>query len=291
MQTEIGQVDVKLDRITITGVIEESNQTLEKIMGELRWELEPDLRASAPWFRLTRNIGGDVYETVAVLMKNEFQNSWRLDTSNHLNNGNEKKSIQRVVLMMKDRHTTRIDVAFDFINCKYPGMKHVITKKNVTKTNFTTNYYGRGGSVETIYAGKRRSQALIRYYDKYVEQKRARKQIPEYIKNWERLELQLRSNKTGNWLKEADLMLDNFKLPEYEKIEKIDELINVVIAIEHPEILKRFSKNRKSKTNKLIEANSGFNVEYAETAKKVLKNDAEKVQKEIDEFLLLLNRK
>ncbi|MDB6243889.1 hypothetical protein ODV21_09970, partial [Lactobacillus amylovorus] len=113
----------------------------------------------------------------------------------------------------------------------------------------------------------------------------------EYIKNWERLELQLRSNKTGNWLKEADLMLDNFKLPEYEKIEKIDELVNVVIAIEHPEILKRFSKNRKSKTNKLIEANSGFNVEYAETAKKVLKNDAEKVQKEIDEFLLLLNRK
>ena len=132
---------------------------------------------------------------------------------------------------------------------------------------------------------------MIRYYDKKVEKKRARKQIPEYIKNWERLELQLRSNKTGNWLKEADLMLDNFKLPEYEKIEKIDELVNVVIAIEHPEILKRFSKNRKSKTNKLIEANSGFNVEYAETAKKVLKNDAEKVQKEIDEFLLLLNRK
>ncbi|MEL4236861.1 replication initiation factor domain-containing protein, partial [Lactobacillus amylovorus] len=93
------------------------------------------------------------------------------------------------------------------------GMKHVITQRNVTKTNFTTNYYGRGGSVETIYAGKRRRQALIRYYDKYVEQKRARKQIPEYIKNWERLELQLRSNKTGNWLKEADLMLDNFKLP------------------------------------------------------------------------------
>lgn len=73
MQTEIGQVDVKLDRITITGVIEESNQTLEKIMGELRWELEPDLRASAPWFRLTRNIGGDVYETVAVLMKMNFK--------------------------------------------------------------------------------------------------------------------------------------------------------------------------------------------------------------------------
>ena len=87
MQTEIGRIDVRLDRITLTGNLKIDNQELENVMSEMPdWQLQPDYKADCPWWRLERYISDEVYETVAVFMKNKFQNSWRIDTSYHFEN-------------------------------------------------------------------------------------------------------------------------------------------------------------------------------------------------------------
>lgn len=284
--TDIGQVDVKLDRITITGWIKSTNEKIEEIMGELGWEIQPELKAEAPWFKLERHVGGDVYETVAVLLKNQFHNSWRLDTSNHLQSRKEKKAIQRVVLMMLNRHTTRIDIAFDFINCKYPGMKHTIVKPNVTTREYmTAKFHGRSGALETFYAGKRKSLSMYRYYDKLVEQTRAHHKVASDIDSWERLEIQLRGTKTTEWVKEAGNMLTYFKLPNISQLPVTDQ-VNLTILCEHPEIFDQFGKERKAKVRKMYRENKGMNTEYAKTAYKVLEKKMPLIENEIKEFLL-----
>ena len=284
--TYIGQVEVKLDRITITGWIKSNNDQIEKIMSELGWEIQPELKSEAPWFKLERHVGGDVYETVAVLLKNQFHNSWRLDTSNHLQNAKELKEIQRVVMLMSNRHTTRIDIAFDFINCKYPGMKHTIVKPNVTTRDYVrTRFHGKSGAIETLYVGKRKSLSMYRYYDKFVEQARARKKIPADIDSWERLEIQLRGSKTTEWVNEAENMLYYFKMPEVSQL-PVNDQTNLLIMTEHPEVFKLFRDEKKAKYRKMYRENKGMNTEYAKIACEILKKKMLLIENEIKEFLL-----
>lgn len=286
IETSIGRVDVKLDRITITGWIKADNDAIEEMMAELGWELQPELKAKAPWFKLERNVGGEVYETVAVFMKNQFHNSWRLDTSNHLRGSKELKAIQRVILLMGHRHITRIDIAFDFINCKYPGMKHTIVKPNVTTKNYMqTKFYGRSGAIETLYVGKRKSLSMYRYYDKLVEQARARKKIPADVDTWERLEIQLRGSKTSEWVAEAENMLYRFKLPMVSQL-SVNDQTNLLMLTEHPEVFQLFAKEKKAKYRKMYRENKGMNTEYAKTACEVLKKKMPLIENEIQEFLL-----
>ena len=68
ISTAVGNIDVKLDRISIVGWIKGTSEDIQKIMAELKWEIQPETKAEAPWFKLERHVGGDVYETVAVLV-------------------------------------------------------------------------------------------------------------------------------------------------------------------------------------------------------------------------------
>ena len=296
MDTKIGKVDVKLDRVTLTGNLKISNQELEKIMSEMsEWQLQPDYKADSPWWKMVRRVSDDVFETVAVFMKNQFQTSWRIDTSNHLENDAEKLSIIRVVMLMEQRHLTRIDIAFDFINCKYAGMRHVLVKPGTTNTNYKeireVEFYGRSGAFETKYLGKRRSLSMIRYYDKLVEQIKAHASIPADIESWERLELQLRGSRSDEWIAEVEKMLNFFKLPEVEKLDNVTDKVNLLILTEHPEIFKEFNKQKKAKYRKMYRENQGMNTEYSKNAEKVFFESVPKIQNEIDEFLAKIEQK
>lgn len=309
ISTAVGNIDVKLDRISIVGWIKGTSEDIQKIMAELKWEIQPETKAEAPWFKLERHVGGDVYETVAVLVKNQFHNSWRLDTSNHLKNGKELKAIQKVVLMMQHRHITRVDIAFDFINCKYAGMKHTIVKPNVTTRDYLrAHYHSKIGALETLYVGKRRSLAMFRYYNKLVEQKKANKNVPRDIQNWERLEIQLRGEKTSQWIDEAENMLNYFKCPEFKIIkpistQELDESSRkkqsenskeakfqamMLIMIEHPEVFAGFSENTRRKYRNYYKANKEMNTEYAKAALKALKLKTDNIKEEIKQFLMLV---
>lgn len=296
METAVGKIDVKLDRITLTGNLLITNQELIKIMGEMvEWQLQPDYKADCPWWRLVRRVSDEVYETVAVFMKNQFQSSWRLDTSNHLENDQEKMSIIRIVMLLERPHLTRIDIAFDFINCKYAGMRHVLVKPGTTTTNYkdlqAVDFRGRSGAYETKYLGKRRSLSMVRYYDKLVEQARAHTPIPKDIESWERLELQLRGSRSNEWIEQSRIMLNLFKLPEVEILDNVTDQVNLLMLTEHPEIFKQFSKEKKAKYRKMYRENKGMNNEYAKNAEKVFSAYIPNLQKEIDEFLAKLEQK
>lgn len=296
METDVGRIDVKLDRVTLTGNLAITIENLEKIMAEMpEWQLQPDYKSDCPWWRLERKLSNDVYETVAVFMKNQFQESWRLDTSNHLQNDGEKLSIVRIIMLMYQAHLTRIDIAFDFINCKYAGMRHVLIKPGTTNTNYKdlqeVDFHGRSGAFETKYLGKRRSLSMIRYYDKLVEQAKAHNPIPKDIKSWERLELQLRGSRSNEWIEQSEKMLDLFKLPEVEKLDNVTDKVNLLILTEHPEIFKEFNKQKKAKYRKMYRENQGMNIEYAKNAEKVFFENVPKIQNEIDDFLAKLGQK
>lgn len=295
-KTEIGKVDVRLDRITLTGNLKITNKELEELFLEMPdWQLQPDYKADCPWWRLERRLSDEVYETVAVFMKNKFQNSWRIDTSNHLKSDEEKRSIVRIVMLMSNVHLTRIDIAFDFINCKYAGMRHVLIKPGTTNTNYKdlqeVDFHGRSGAFETKYLGKRRSLSMVRYYDKLVEQAKAYVSVPENIESWERLELQLRGDRSSQWVEQSEKMLDLFKLPEVEKLDNVTDKVNLLILTEHPEIFKEFNKQKKAKYRKMYRENQGMNIEYAKNAEKVFFENVPKIQNEIDDFLAKLGQK
>lgn len=287
-QTDIGLVGVKLDRVTVVGDLQMVAAEIMHLMDEMPdWQLQPDYKADAPWYKLTRKTGG-VYETVAVLMRNKFQNTWRLDTSNHLHNKQELRDMQRIIALMHHSHLTRIDIAYDFINCKYPGMKHVLVKPGITSTDYQkVTFYGKSGSSETKYLGKRRSLSMIRYYDKLVEQLRARKTIPNDYKNWERLEVQLRGKRSNDWIDQAKKALSYFKLPELAGL-PTDQQVNLIILTEHPDVFAGFGYERKAKTRKLYRENQGMNTEYAQAALQVFEKNLDIIQNEVDNFLVKL---
>lgn len=280
------KIDVRLDRVTVVGTFKLSPNEMMDIFAESGWQIGAsgdDLN-----FELHR-ITGDVDEIIAVTLKNAHQATWRLDTSNHLNQ-DEKGSVSRILALMENKHLSRIDVAFDFINCKYPGMKHRIFKPNTTQTEIfeTMNMYGRGKNLETVYAGRRKSLSLFRYYDKKRERAAAHQAVGDDVESWERLELQLRGDRTEQWLERSKEMLECFKLPNYEHLSGTQKLIMQNI-VEHPKNINELAKTAKAKYRKLIRENRGFDNSYSQKAEKVLEEHIEALSTEVDSFLVDLS--
>lgn len=285
-------IKVRLDRITITGEILWSAKNMAEMLKDTEWEAK-DIKKKE--YILNRYFEDGGHEMVAVLIKNPHQITYRLDTSNHLNNDKELEDIQKMVGLFREEtcHQTRIDIAFDFINGEVNGkplkpMSHRIYRYNASKAVFyedkNIEMLGRNQDIETIYSGKRKSELMIRYYNKVSEQKARRKPIPKGIKRWERLELQLRGKKTSEWLKSANQMLGYFKLPELNTIKNTRDRATVYALDNSILSWTELSEGYKTKIRKLIKDNDGFNTEYSKKAISVLKQNQSIILKEIDRF-------
>ena len=148
---------VKWDRITLSGTLlaELNRSTLLK----LGWKEKNNIDGYAQQFKLMRK-----RKEVAVLIRNEHsgRNSWRLDTSNHLTKSDKEKLTKTAQLMQDNIHITRLDLAVDFINCEYSGMKHKFYKSGTSQALFLD----RRGILETLYTGKQYSSIRYCYYNK-----------------------------------------------------------------------------------------------------------------------------
>lgn len=281
----MAKISLRLDRVTVVGTFKLTLGELEPLFREQGWQIGLPGRQDIPDFEL-HHVTGSVDEIKAVVLKNPYQATWRLDTSNHLNQA-EKRSVSRILLLMAGKHLSRIDVAFDFINCKYPGMRHRLLHPNISSSAIwgQTDIFGRGHGLETLYLGRRKSLSQARYYDKKVEQIAARKELPADLKSWERLELQLRGSHIEQWRERCYQLLNCFKMPDYAVLEGTQRLIMQAL-IEHPENWKELSDRTKTKYRKLIRANSGFNTEYADAAKRVFDQQVENLDQEVQDFLI-----
>lgn len=286
------QVNIKLDRVTIVGSIQLAPSDFANALVEIGWTFGYPDEDGNNMFLLKRRTG-DIEENKAVIVKNEFQPTWRLDTSNHLNK-KEKQKVIMALMLFKFKHLSRIDIAIDFINGNHPGMLHRILKPRASIGYIGENLvneqglFGVGMKLETLYVGKRRSLSLIRYYDKRREQTKAHKKVSKDIKSWERLELQLRGDRTEQWLQEARNMLDYFKLPTYEGLEGNSYFIMRGL-VEDPNNWQRLSSRSKARYRKKIKQNEGFDTSYADKAYKALVFTMHELNDEINSFLVNLN--
>ena len=267
---------ISWDRITIAGTLfaELNRSTLL----ELGWHETKLINGYAQQFRLMRG-----RKQVAELIRNKHngRNYWRLDTSNHLT---EKEKLTKTAqLMRNDVHITRLDLAFDFINCKNSGMKHKFYKSGTSQALFLD----RRGILETLYTGKQYSSIRYCYYNKLKERKKARASIPKDYKTWERIELRLKGQKVNEWITQATKMLKYFKMPTIETNQQLKGSTKIILAslIEHPERINELaSKRTRAKYRKLMKQYKGFNTDWQEMALNELNKRIPELNKELLDF-------
>ena len=170
-------------------------------------------------FRLIREYPNGDTENVAYYAENAFQaGSWRLDFNPNKLTDEEKLEMNRAIDLLTDVHFTRLDLAFDVFNNEL-GMKYRIYRPNVSQREYGVYTAQWTKAVETIYYGSNSSEQQIRQYNKLVEQTKKKMPLPDGVEHWMRLELQLRGRKPAEWVDRAKDMLDDFRLPNYDRIQ------------------------------------------------------------------------
>lgn len=269
------KVTVKLDRITVSGVLH--NWSLQDIHDET------GLAARDGALFLEREDKDGNTENMAFMAESPFQREhWRLDFNPANLTADETSTLRRVIDNMEQAHFTRLDIAFDVFNDDL-AMKYRVYRFN-NREDVIETIKGRNKSVETVYWGARKSEQQIRLYNKLVEQKNKRKQIPSGIKSWARLELQLRGKKPADWLNSATEMLNQFKLANLQKVNYKDRsILHGLIdgTIEWHEL----AKATQAKYRKMIKQSAGFETEIADEMKQVLADNLDELQAELNGYL------
>lgn len=239
---------VSIDRITVSGELKAEYRELQRVMNALgsSWELSDGV------FRLIREYPNGDTENVAYYAENAFQaGSWRLDFNPNKLSDEEKLEMKRAIDLLTDVHFTRLDLAFDVFNNEL-GMKYRIYRPNVSQREYGVYTAQWTKAVETIYYGSNSSEQQIRQYNKLVEQTKKNMPLPDGVEHWMRLELQLRGRKPTEWVERAKGMLDDFRLPNYDRIQNKNDRM-ALFALEKGLLdWSDFSdKNKKARLRKL----------------------------------------
>ena len=239
---------VSIDRITVSGKLKAEYRELQRVMNALgsSWELSDGV------FRLIREYPNGDTENVAYYAENAFQaGSWRLDFNPNKLSDEEKLEMKRAIDLLTDVHFTRLDLAFDVFNNEL-GMKYRIYRPNVSQREYGVYTAQWTKAVETIYYGSNSSEQQIRQYNKLVEQTKKNMPLPDGVEHWMRLELQLRGRKPTEWVERAKGMLDDFRLPNYDRIKNKNDRM-ALFALEKGLLdWSDFSdKNKKARLRKL----------------------------------------
>ena len=239
---------VSIDRITVSGELKAEYRELQRVMNALgsSWELSDGV------FRLIREYPNGDTENIAYYAENAFQaGSWRLDFNPNKLTDEEKLEMKRAIDLLTDVHFTRLDLAFDVFNNEL-GMKYRIYRPNVSQREYGVYTAQWTKAVETIYYGSNSSEQQIRQYNKLVEQTKKKMPLPDGVEHWMRLELQLRGRKPAEWVERAKGMLDDFRLPNYDRIQNKNDRM-ALFALENGLLdWSDFSdKNKKARLRKL----------------------------------------
>lgn len=281
----VNYCDVQLDEITISGKFHMQQNTV--YLKEHGWRQAYDRnRIPKPQYDLLRVDENGEFTTIASLIKNPFaRNSWRIDTSNHLESKEEKQKIVSLRKRFYDTHITRLDIAFNFVNYPDAGMLYDLYNTSKKRATFQDRagrlngyVYGAGGSSGTQY----------RYYDKLAELSGTKKAVPDTVYTWERLELATKGkDKIKNWNNDALKMLNCFKCNNLDKLMLTDTKTFLMLygLIHNPPAMPRLSKRTQAKYRKLIKENTGFDVTLSEDATSALNQNRTNLIQEIQAFM------
>lgn len=224
------KLDWSIDRITIVGFLKKfdfdhtfitedgeiiytkgEDFTLAQAMPILARE-EGAQKAGAGWVLLDKYGENIAYvEVLPFLDKATGREKGRIDFNpnkiQHFLKINLKDFIK---LMFEDPHFSRADVACDIIDL---DDEYVNQYRLVDAVSFRP-YYGQSGALETAYWGARSSERQVRLYNKKVERLKKKEVLPENVKFWWRLEMQLRRSRADEWVKVVHETLDSFYSPQ-----------------------------------------------------------------------------
>lgn len=268
---------VSIDRITIVG---ETSRRLQ--LSEVNEILGNGVELKNKKFIYNRqnvNSDGELIRENGFIVE-ETHGKWRVDFNPNKAGNIEKDKIKRFVSTLSKVHLSRIDIAFDVFNNPL-AMKYRLYRKNVSELKIET-YKGKAQNIETIYWGSRKSLEQVRLYNKLIEQKKNDVIVNPEIRDWTRLELQLRGKTIKEWVARAYKMLDELLLPNYSKLnlrDKADLYAIVGGLIEWGELDKR----RCRQLRKL--AFEGFDRVLSEELKIVLSDHIKDLEIELDGYL------
>lgn len=276
--------EISIDRIAVTGKLE--IEDYEDILKRDKWVVTArnTIDGKPSVYNLFRN-----ERIIATLSKNSYySDSWRMDTSEHFTEV-DKPQVTKITYLFTNAHITRLDIAIDFINFDDSGMNYRIYRPNATSSYFCD----RAGKLETMYSGKRKSPQVYRYYNKLAELKHQRIKAPSCIKNWERLELQLRhtraSQPIGDWYTKAIKMARSLILPYVSRVNvpNFNERAKINELLRDPESFQDIgsSKTRAKYRKKIRELNKKSVPARIELALKTLEAKQNNIQDEINSFL------
>lgn len=178
------KINVSVDRLTITGTVDNMTSKMSKLLEQ-------------------KGTGFTLDNTIFVQPLGKGR--WRFDFNP--NKVNETRQLDYFLKKISDKKLTRIDIAFDFFNDS-EFMQYRFNNPDKKEMIFS-----RSKEIETIYYGAFKSRYLIRQYNKKVEQKAKKIDVPyEY---WGRIELQLRDTYTKEWKKYTNEMCKKIIVLKY----------------------------------------------------------------------------
>ena len=183
--------------------------------------------------------------------------------------------------MFKNPHFSRADIACDILNLPDD---YVSQYRLVDAVSFRP-YYGMNGALETVYWGARSSERQVRMYNKRLEQEKKRQILPEEVKTWWRLELQLRRSKADEWVDVVNETLNSFYSPDYlpSDISFREKAILRGLHADHS-LWSEASDNTKRKYRKLVKGISEEN-ELTQHLKSTFSNEIERLKNELSLWL------
>lgn len=290
-----------IDRITIVGFLREfnfdhsiitedgeivytrgENFTLNQAMPLIARE-EGAQKAGAGWSLLDKYGENIAYvEVLPFVDKETRREKGRIDFNPNKIQEFLKIDLKDFIkLMFENPHFSRADVACDILNL---DDEYVNQYRLVDAVSFRP-YYGQSGALETAYWGARSSERQVRLYNKRVERLKKKEVLPDEVKYWWRLELQLRRSKASEWVKVVHEALDSFYSPRFmpETLKATEQVMLDGLHANH-ENWDKLSANTKRRYRKLAKK-VGKEDELTQHLKASFSESVEKLDKELNNWL------
>lgn len=298
-------LDWSIDRITIVGFLKKFNfdSTIFNEDGEVIYTAGEDFtlaqampllareegakKAGAGWNLVDRYGENIAYiEVLPFLDKETGREKGRIDFNpNKIQHFLKIDLKDFIKLMFETPHFSRADVACDIVNLEDD---YVNQYRLVDAVSFRP-YYGQTGQLETAYWGARSSERQVRLYNKRVEQQKKKEVVPEEVKSWWRLELQLRRSRADEWVGVVYDTLDSFYSPRFipEHFKATDQIMLDGLHSNHNN-WNKLSLNSRKKYRKLAKE-VAKNDDLTQHLKASFSESIEQLDKELNSWLIGMN--
>lgn len=186
-----------------------------------------------------------------------------------------------IKLMFEKPHFSRADVACDIIDVP----DDYVNQYRISEAVSFRPYYGQSGDLETAYWGARSSERQVRLYNKRLEQTKKKEVLPEGLKFWWRLELQLRRSKADEWVSIVHNTLDSFYSPQYIPLNmKPTDKVMLMGLHADPQLMSQLAVRTRQKYRKLAREVAKED-ELTQHLKSSFSESIEQLDKELNNWL------